>query len=450
MTTQRKSGFLPFGSSEAVTTATCRSASDLGGFSVTGTTPGGVVYDTSLGIQFNTLAGLEYTFASAVPSFHVTYWIDTDFLSDDNAPSGTHEVLINPITASFAASPLIRKTTGSGYIYYIHSGTDAFAALIKNVGNTQSRVDFSVDNYGIRMYVECIPVAFWPWKVSTTAALSFTSVRVPGYGTAGSPSPQTAYVRDIQVVEYPINLPVKADRNSICVIGDSFTRRGQYPSDYLAVVGNTTDHYSDSTSVADNAAQQAGMLPAIHGSLNARGIHPGNGRLKFYGRGGTDVYDTSSVPLSDCVLRLQGLDAAGQDTRGAHGWGEQRPDIVFIYVGVNDVIDITPPSATTFDTDYRANIDTLIALNANIKIICGTIIAPSNHASYTSSTYQTRLESFNAKITALPATYSQVSVVDLYTLFGSWNVDSADFISSDLHPSPQGHWKIGRYLADAV
>ena len=277
-------GFLPYGSDDpdVIGYASLTSASDtsIGAYAATAT--GNVTY-TDAGVQVGAtqVDGSTFTYANALVLLikregHVTFEIEKGFFDFDLAED------VNALLILFPGSNTwhVRKGAGDKYIYFANGGLGAQKAGVDNKGvtGTHMRVDISWNNYGVQMYVENMLVMSNPWG------------NLPGFASIinitgnGGGSGNTEYrIRNLQFSSRPITLPVTHEKNVITVIGDSFTKQGQYPLSFFAYLGEQVEDYGDTTIQATNTHKNRGMIPVIHGELAKKGIHVGE-RIRWHGR----------------------------------------------------------------------------------------------------------------------------------------------------------------------
>ena len=132
--------------------------------------------------------------------------------------------------------------------------------------------------------------------------------------------------------------------------------------------------------------------------------------------------------------------------------GAYVPSIVIHYTGTNDAISAVTDA--TFDTNVKACITAAFLGNAKGYVI-STVCSLENHTSYDDQTHRDRVDSYNAKIKALPAWARQqgygdfVKVADSFAATGGHSITASDWETSpNVHPDYSGHAKIGKVIGD--
>lgn len=165
-----------------------------------------------------------------------------------------------------------------------------------------------------------------------------------------------------------------------------------------------------------------------------------------------NAYSGSQVTGEEfpCASGLDRTGALGRDLSGAPGHGGVDPDLILVYIGVNDFGFAVPcdrefaesPDEPTFREAYSTMLRRMQANYPGARIVCGTVLKPRKTFDSAWSfdekwAHLTQLDEFNERI-RLVANECGVMLADLAAAAGGPAYDVED----DLHPNKQGHAQI--------
>lgn len=422
----KPSGFLEWGENDGsvIASAACTSANDLGGASLSGAGAGSVNYNEN-GIQLSATASLNFVNvltaaqkAALYKGFTLTCWVETGWIIDSytGGASGEHLMGMNGAASYFTC------VKGSGGAYMLGrsggnlSNTGTQITQLKSTGKgTHSRVDMVYFGGGKTVYyVDGIPateLSFGP--PDTSPASTFIGL---GGSTTGV-APISYRIKNFMIRNRPSFPVVFPQFRHIAMFGHSFADRGGYLSSGDLIIGDTAQGLGDGA-----------CLSTIHRALVQRGIAIPEGKIRNYGVSGS-VVSGLSTQITSAI---------------ANG---KRLKVAMIQSGTNEVTSSTNSFAAdypTWTTTWQTQIDSLVAAGADI-ILVGNVITPNvPGGGFEAAIYQTRCNDANTLIDAvLAANPTTCHKVELFNLFGGHTVDTNDFLASNVHPSRQGHNKIG-------
>lgn len=443
--TIRFPGLLSYDHSENIFSAKAVSSDTLGGATLVGTTVGSILYDpdgwTSLGGE----VALLYTFPFALDTFSFTFEVEKSFISNLYSAAGKESLFAvagtNFTTCNVRknANETIQLLQGTVASQKYTCDLLAYPRFIKLHG--------VVDSFGVTCRIEGLPALVWPWEKAEGSRV-FTSFYWGGFGTTANPALKGYKMRNLGICPYAYNTTVREKYNSYSLIGDSNGRFGGYQTtaSLAYILGNITDHYGDSSTVNDDDKGLNGIFPVIHGQLALAGFFPGNERIKFYARGGAQNSPSSGNRTMHQIERIQyaGVQQTGAEagtaTKGTHGWGESRPDVIFNISGSNDILSAI--TVAQWKTEMQAVYDAVVALGTKKYIYSG--VMPQTHVSgYSTYAAIQRVLELNAAARELEIANANFIFTDLWTGFGGVNY------SVNLFKSPtNGHLgSLGQYLA---
>jgi len=410
--------------------ASCTSASNLGGATLAGAGAGSVTYSDN-GIQLSATASLNFVNAltaaqkaALVKGFTLTCWVESAWIADSYTGTAAGEHLMGMSGAASYFTGL--KGNGGAYLQGRSganlSNTGTQITQVKNIGKgSHTRVDMVYYGGGkTKFYEDYLPateLSFGP--PDTSPAANFIGL---GGSTVGV-APVAHRIKNFMICNRPVTLAVFPKFSHLAMLGHSFADRGGYLASGNLIVGDTAQ-----------GVGEAGSLSAIHRALHQHGIDIPVGKIRNYG--------TSGSVVSGLATQITSATANGQ-----------RLKVAFIQSGTNEVISSTNSFATdyaTWTTTWQTQIDSFVTNGGDI-ILIGNVVSPINDPVYSATIYQTRCNDANALIdTVIAANPTTCYKVDLFNLFNGHNISSADFLTTNLHPSQQGHNKIGIAFANKL
>ena len=147
----------------------------------------------------------------------------------------------------------------------------------------------------------------------------------------------------------------------------------------------------------------------------------------------------------------------------------EKPSIISINGGINDVRKGAGYDIAVFETEYKSLLSALLAAGESTqKVFVNNIISHIGDAAFYTAQSITRTAEINAVINALPAWWDaanpsdtgRVIVVDIFnafggepandnTILGRWNINYPSY-DNELHPSSYGGWIMGNELGKAI
>jgi len=410
--------------------AACTSVNNLGGAALSGAGAGSVTYSDN-GIQLSATASLNFVNvltaaqkAALVKGFTLTCWVESAWIADSYAGTSSGEHLMG----MQGAGSYFTGVKGSGG-YYLQgrsgsniSNTSTQITQVKNIGKgTHTRIDMVYYGGGkTRFYVDHLPateLSFGP--PDTAPAANFIGL---GGSTAGV-APINHRIKNFMICNRPVTLAVSQKFSHIAIFGHSFVDRGGYLASGDLIVGDTAQ-----------GVGEPGCLATIHRKLVQKGLEIPVGKIRSYGVSGSVV--------SGIATQITSATANGQ-----------RLKVALVESGANEVT----ASVNSFATDYptwvatwQTQINSLVAAGADY-ILIGNVVSTVNASAFSAAAYQTRCNDANALIdSVIAANPTTCHKVDLFNLFGGHSVNSSDFLTDNIHPSQQGHNKIGKAFADKL
>jgi lysophospholipase L1-like esterase len=125
-----------------------------------------------------------------------------------------------------------------------------------------------------------------------------------------------------------------------------------------------------------------------------------------------------------------------------------KPTTVFCGIGTNDVIAST--GADTFEADYKALIDDIVANGAS-RVVIWTIISLRNDPTYQTAAFDAVTDELNEKIRGLNGYKGVTVVVDAFNTFtpNHWTNPSDFRAAGNIHPSDELSNQLGSAMAAA-
>lgn len=438
-TTAHQAGFLEYGSNDpdviGFASLTSSSNLDIGVHSPTVTEGDGVTYtEDGVLIGATTDGGARITYPNSLALLlknggTITYWIEKGFFEDASIGAESHLIYINGTDKVF-----IRKLTITDGIIQTKQASGLSNTLnASNVGmDDLTRVDISFNNKGISMYVDYLLLMKNDWAANPAFD---STINLSGLGTSGAPNAAFRF-KNMQVSTRPISLPVNPQVIDISVLGDSFTRQGQYPLNNCFYTGYAGADYGDTSLDPLTTHRNRGMLPTIHSELAKKNTYIGD-RVNFYGRGTSEVFAASGVPLSARTDAMDNQASVEYPTPSVR----KNTQIVVSVIGTNDIAN-SRDQATVL-ADYKTEIDKWDVYASHIVIT--TIPDRYSPASKSDAAGLAEIASMNELYKTLEDYNSKVKVVDMNPI-----MDSTDFISDGIHPDTSGMVKYGKQIANAI
>lgn len=283
------------------------------------------------------------------------------------------------------------------------------------------------------LFVDGLPVgARFPAELVKSAPVSeFVDLYVGGLtGTAGS-YPAGYPVSDLVLSTEPYYYAPSLDYGRVLFIGDSLTTQGALPASEMGAYGvvpwnpGAGFDAEGSPNAGGAFAGDAGYIPEFFRTLAKGGI--------LCARGSNQA--KSGANASATATNIAAWFAGG----GA-------ADVACVIIGTNDVAQGT--SAASYQASLETLIDECVAAGVK-KIVLGTVPTLRSDPTYRTSAKDALTLTLNAVIAAMPAYHAACSVVDLFTHFGRFNFDPADF-TDNVHPNAVGSTRLGRWMGAGV
>jgi len=425
----------PFGHRDALVSATCLSANDVGGAVVDniGGDPdyneNGVLIPANSSIRFNStvlpnISRLKY-------GAHISFDIQTGFIDRAFHPA-TNEILL-----------YIAGSTGFHIRHDINTGTFTFgqagvgaqkAELLPDNKGAFTNIKVSFDGGKVELFVNDYPVMSNPFNVDTT----ITDIYIGGSGSGSLPNPTQHRIKNFQIVNFPFSRPIAYGFEHFNVYGNSIVKLGQVGTVNLAQVAVIPDGSSGSTFDSIPAQRDVCMIPTMMREFAKNNIFVGGNRIHTWHQGGSGVVG-GSTQLSARV-------------NASLGAGFNVPTHSLFEMGVNDNTDVTVTLVSitngSWRTAYEIEIDKV--LNAGCRSITVFNVQPINVfvAGNTTENKDKNL-ALNDEIAAMVNSFSELDLADQYGMFGGQGgFNPADFGglaggADDQHPSYQGQGKLG-------
>lgn len=418
-----------------ILSAALTSSSTLGGGVPTGAGAGSITYNQN-GVLLSATASINFVsllsaaqLTSLLSGFTMTCWIESGWIDSGyvGTVAGEHLMGANGGGSNYWTAV---KGNGGTVMQGRSGGTlsnNATDTTVTSATNKASSVRVDMVYYGggnTLYYIDFLPSTILnKGPPTTTPFASFLGV---GGSTTGV-APVAHRIMNFMLRSIPSVPAIFQKVSHIAMFGHSFAARGDYGASGSAyIVGD----------VVGTGATEDRCLGTIHRQLVSHGIQIPTGKIRNYGVSGTTVSQLST--------QITSAIASGQNLK-----------VALIQSGVNEVTSSTNSFATdypTWTTTWQTQINSLIAAGANL-ILIGNVVSPVNDVvdGFNVTIYKTRTNDANALIDTVIASNPTTCVkVDLFNTFGGHNINSADFLSNNIHPSDQGHYKIGLAFANAL
>lgn len=258
-------------------------------------------------------------------------------------------------------------------------------------------------------------------------------------GNGGSAPNSPFSIRNVVIFKEATTL-TGVNEKEIAVVGDSFLRYGQYQfgagsNNDPSLFYDATDWYGDGSTDGFTTYRNSAFFPELHYQLALQNIYPKGGRLKFYGRGGTEGLSSAPMPLSDRIsaaLQSTGATFPPSTFAPVPGLGAGAIDIAIVHVGTNDVRDGNDPA--TVLADIKTELDILVSDGAERIVVDLVARRYDNGATPTTQIDVAETEAMNAQLSTLSGYQNITTVADVYTDWPASYVEGSDGI----HPNGIG------------
>ena len=238
--------------------------------------------------------------------------------------------------------------------------------------------------------------------------------------------------------------------NVINTYGDSFMQQSQYPGHdtgdlELWARRGPTDQGTDVDTLDGLTATVVnglGGYPRVETSITAtmqrilakNNLH--TGLVNGWPIGGGGIEDPNGIH----TVRTR----VTASLTGLYG---MMPDVAVIVCGYNDA---AIADQSTMQASWEAMIDEFVAANPAIKIFIATLVF-NTHVDFNPTLSE--VQAYNVIINGLAVTYSQVTIVDMFTVLGGATNDNSNgylLASDNIHPSLTGAIKYGEEITTAI
>jgi len=302
------------------------------------------------------------------------------------------------------------------------------------------------DKAGIQVWWNYLLALDVAWNDSTTKS-TFNDIRINANNTGGGTYTWTDVIISSSKVIFPTGTK---GLNVINAYGDSYMQQSQYAahlSDNLEKwskvgptdAGNDVDTLDGLTASVANGLggynrTDSSITLTLQRELAKRGLYTGIVRGWHIGGGGIEDANGAHTVRTRVTASLTG------------NYGPM-PDVALIVAGYNDAIIV---DQSTMQASWQAMIDELVAANSSIKIYVTTLPFNGNGGAYGPSIGE--VQAYNAHINAINTANPEVTLIDIYTLWGGATNDNSNgfFGVDDIHPSLTGAMDYGKLIAKAI
>jgi len=277
----------------------------------------------------------------------------------------------------------------------------------------------------------CLKTSGSDMMINLSPTSQWTNLYVGGLTTGAGTYPTGYPISNVVLSYEPFYYSQHLEYGRVLFLGDSLIRQGSTPS----------GHRTPAQVWDPGGGFLANGDPSTSGQFNSD-----NTLTQQFAR---DMLK-GGVALGNCANEAQsGVDIAACKTRSDNWFAVSGnvADVVVCLIGTNEVPGTDDEAG--WRTSLRGMVDSWVA-NGVKKAVFGTVISLRNDPTYQTQAYNDRTDLVNSVINEMPSYNSICSVVDRFTLFGGFDVDSADFQTDDFHTSAQGSTKDGALLANGV
>lgn len=347
------------------------------------------------------------------------------------------------ITTTVSPAKYFQCNSGAGYLtkhtdgnlrneWPVASGTRPFYGAYPTGKGSKIKVELMHNGAHSLLFVDGLPMGRDISAISITDA-NCASSYIGGLTTSAGTYPAGYAVENYSVNSTPFTYTAHPDISTYKIFGDSIVIQGAPALTWIGTGVYSPWHpgygfQSDGTTAAaaGSFGGDSGVICELSRQLIAGGYAPAN-------TPGTNNQAVTASTFAGVLTRVNAQVSV--------------PKLCFVVAGTQDVI--AGRTASAIQADLEAIVDGLVAKGATHIVMT---IPPyiGNRPAYDNINNQTLHSEMNAVIAGMINYHISVTVVDLFSYFGQFFVDSAYFQSGSEMPNAAGSTLIGKLIGEAA